>query len=74
MGGACGVAARMHRAIRRLIMNCLMRARLVALNRLIAQRRITERDDVLCILNVLCAQEADRCFHATPGREALLHG
>jgi hypothetical protein len=36
-----------------------MPARLAALNRLIAQRDITERDDILCILNVLCAQEAD---------------
>jgi hypothetical protein len=34
-------------------------AGLAALSRLFAQRGITERDDILCILNVLCAQEAD---------------
>jgi hypothetical protein len=28
-------------------------------NRLIAQRGITERDDILCIPNVLCAEPAD---------------
>jgi hypothetical protein len=36
-----------------------MPARLAMLSRLTAQRGITERDDALCIPNVLCAQEAD---------------
>jgi hypothetical protein len=36
-----------------------MPARLAALSRLIAQWGITERDDILCIPNVLCAEPAD---------------
>jgi hypothetical protein len=44
-----------------------MPARLAAPNRLIAQRGITERDDIQCILNVSerpeCTERAGRCFH-----------
>jgi hypothetical protein len=41
---------------------------------LIAQPGITERDEIRCILNVVCAEVADGCFHDTPERGAVLHG